>query len=317
MANGSSDHPLSKIFWLILIPTVIGLFILLVEYGFFVPWTSPTPTPQISNTPELQPEPATPIEVPTSPVTAASTTPSINFLIDAVVKTDKINLRDGPGRAYRSLSVYSQGTALRIIGKEKTKEWLQVQTPDGQIGWMFSELLQVNIALTDIALVAAAPTVQVVSSGNNAPTQPPQQRPTKLPVTVTVQPPTPQPRPTPAPVLLVTRADFLELYDATYNEQGWCGLWNMLVEHKRVSGNCPQNVLQLTHDTISSGSVLDGAQIEIASDIVVYSPACVTFDPSDTPYSGGDFGYKHANDSLATNITMKANGLFTFYFYCG
>lgn len=77
--------------------------------------------------------------------------PTSDGLTDAIINTNKANLRGGPGKEYASLGVYAYGTPVHIIGKVITEDWLQVELPDGKIGWIFSELLQINIALSDIS----------------------------------------------------------------------------------------------------------------------------------------------------------------------
>ena len=75
-------------------------------------------------------------------------------LPDAQVQAQEgLYLRTGPGLQYEIIAIYPQDTALRVVGREPQAIWLQVETPDGQGGWMFADLLKVNVPLDDVPFV--------------------------------------------------------------------------------------------------------------------------------------------------------------------
>lgn len=118
--------------------------------------TTPILAPTVEFTQVLPRESSTQstISTPTLASPAITATPPS----DAVVSSESINMRSGPGTIYPSVGVYAQGIALKIVGKEVTNGWLQVKAPNGQVGWMSIALLRVNLDLSTVALVAAPPT---------------------------------------------------------------------------------------------------------------------------------------------------------------
>jgi uncharacterized protein YgiM (DUF1202 family) len=97
----------------------------------------------------------TPTAGPTaSAAPAAFPTPAV----EAVVNNDSLNLRAGPGQDYAVLGVFTQGTALVVLGQDPSGDWLEVQVPDGRTGWMARAYLTVNVDLTAIGVVAGPPT---------------------------------------------------------------------------------------------------------------------------------------------------------------
>lgn len=96
-----------------------------------VPTYTPTPTP----TPEFTP---TPVPTPT-PVATATPTP----LPYAVARaTGTTNLRKGPGTVYDRVGQLATGEQLKIIGKNKTGTWWQLQGPDGEPVWIIASRVE-------------------------------------------------------------------------------------------------------------------------------------------------------------------------------
>ena len=79
-----------------------------------------------------------------------------------------------------------------------------------------------------------------------------------------------------------SRAEMLVDYDSIYNQQGWCSLWDRLIDDGLVKGRCPSNVLQLVFEDVptSNGSVnlLTGLQMSASNDTEIYYQACATFE---------------------------------------
>ncbi len=77
---------------------------------------------------------------------------------DAVVNTEGLRLRSGPGTAYAIDASYPKGTKMEVIGKNPKGDWLQVKAPDGKTGWMAASLLTVNKLLGKITVAEIPPT---------------------------------------------------------------------------------------------------------------------------------------------------------------
>lgn len=139
------------------------------------------------------------------------------------------------------------------------------------------------------------------------------------PATATTQQVTQQSASVPTPASTVkSRAKMLVIYDSIYREQGWCSLWNKLMEDNLVKGSCPSAVLQWVHENVDTlngtENLLTGLQMRTTSDIEVSYPACVTFDAAN--YTGGTVEPWISNDYIGTNLTMHADSVFTLFFRC-
>ena len=144
--------------------------------------TPPTPEPTLTPTPE-------PTLTPTAPPTPAP---------DALVNVAQLKLRSGPGEVYPVVAQYTQGTPLYVLGKDPSGTWLKVQAPDDRVGWIFTEFLQINIALPDVPIGEVPPRPTARPTPRPRPTNTPLP-PTPAPAPVpTAEPPTPEP-PTPTP----------------------------------------------------------------------------------------------------------------------
>jgi SH3-like domain-containing protein len=105
-----------------------------------------TSTPTETSTPTRTPTPThTPTRTPTP-------------LPDAVVDAEVANVRAGPGTVYDIVGKVQSGDALQVTGKDSIGDWLEVITSDGTLGWVSASLLQVNISLGSVAVVAIPPT---------------------------------------------------------------------------------------------------------------------------------------------------------------
>jgi len=75
---------------------------------------------------------AAPVITPTLVVTPTPTA----VLAEAVVQTDVLNLRAGPGTSFERIATLSQGNRLTVTGQVDSCAWLQVITPTGGQGWV-------------------------------------------------------------------------------------------------------------------------------------------------------------------------------------
>jgi len=112
------------------------------------PTSTDTPTPTLTNT-------HTPTVTPT-PTTTVTPTPTP--IPDAMVNTEALNLRSGPGVVYDILGVLKRGDCLKVIGRNLAGDWLKVICPDEREGWILCSLLQVNVDVADVPVVQAPPT---------------------------------------------------------------------------------------------------------------------------------------------------------------
>ena len=83
---------------------------------------------------------------------------------DATIESAaSLNLRKGPGTEYPTISNYPRGTPLKVMGKNENELWLNVETPDENVGWMMSSYLNINIDLAQIETINTPNTSQSTS----------------------------------------------------------------------------------------------------------------------------------------------------------
>jgi cell wall-associated NlpC family hydrolase len=63
------------------------------------------------------------------------------------VVAEGLNLRDGPGTNYVGMTKLPAGAPLDLLARYQ--EWFQVQTPQGQVGWVTGELLAVGPGIVE------------------------------------------------------------------------------------------------------------------------------------------------------------------------
>jgi len=97
-----------------------------------LPLLLPTATEAIA-TATLQPTPALPTPQPTPTV---SPTPRPVLPIPAIVTFDNFILRDGPGRLFSRVAMYTSGSQVTVLGRAMGNDWVLVQTDDHRAGWM-------------------------------------------------------------------------------------------------------------------------------------------------------------------------------------
>lgn len=124
----------------------------------------PPPTPtlnavQILPTPEVYvtaPPPPDEALIRRTPVKAERTgTPEPEAEADAVVSFARAELRSGPGFGHETLSDLKPGERLEALGRSADSMWLKVRvTGTGVEGWVSVQLLEVNIDLARLPIVA-------------------------------------------------------------------------------------------------------------------------------------------------------------------
>jgi hypothetical protein len=135
-------------------------------------------------------EPAQPAEVaevaeavevaPTSPPEPEPTaTPEAAAIL--VVTNDIVNVRQGPGTTYGLVGTASQGTQLQISGKNPEGDWWQICCVNGEPGWIFGQLAQVqnteSVAVAQNIPPAPAPPTPVPAPPTNTPEPAPPPQP--------------------------------------------------------------------------------------------------------------------------------------------
>jgi len=69
---------------------------------------------------------------------------------DAIVNTDELNVRYGPGYDYPVLEVLVRGDQLEVIGTNADDSWIEVITATGVRGWVVTDLVTLNIDLSTV-----------------------------------------------------------------------------------------------------------------------------------------------------------------------
>lgn len=75
----------------------------------------------------------------------------------ALVATGALNVRSGPDVIYSVLTVVSQGQTVGLIGRNVNSSWAKIRLASGQEGWVNASLLNPNVAISSLPVVAAPP----------------------------------------------------------------------------------------------------------------------------------------------------------------
>ncbi|MCJ7624142.1 MAG: SH3 domain-containing protein [Anaerolineaceae bacterium] len=135
-----------------------GSVLLIMIVAVLLVGCGPTETPQPAPTtvpPSATPLPPTatntaspvpPTDAPPQPTaTLTSTaTPHPISTMSALVSVASLNLRSGPSTMYQVQSAYPEDTAAIVLGKAPGDEWVFVEMPDGETGWMSVQLLDLD-----------------------------------------------------------------------------------------------------------------------------------------------------------------------------
>jgi uncharacterized protein YgiM (DUF1202 family) len=93
---------------------------------------------------------------------------TVRATVPATVTGGAVVLREGPSLSDASLGAYEDGTVTAVISRAPDGGWLEVLTPDGKVGWMSGDFLQVSGALeslpTVVSTVSSAITGKVVDA---------------------------------------------------------------------------------------------------------------------------------------------------------
>jgi len=152
----------------------------------------PTPTPvPVQQEPAADPQEAAPAQEEAAP---APTDPPAPAVARLTVSGSTANVRRGPGTNYGVVGAVSGGMSFDILGKNPAGDWYQFCCVNGEQGWIFAQLVQVENA-------------QLVAVAQNIPAPPPTNPPAPVaaapppaaPPPAAPPPPQPEPQPEPQP----------------------------------------------------------------------------------------------------------------------
>jgi len=134
-----------------------------------LPTTAPSPTlAAMRSVPTRLPTAtATPVRRQADVVRLPSATPSATPIPGiACTTTGGVNLREGPGTAFRAITTLPGGTKLSALKQTTRTEWLLVSTPEDSLGWLYAPLVQCNaepetLPVASVAVQNATPTATV------------------------------------------------------------------------------------------------------------------------------------------------------------
>lgn len=112
--------------------------------------TAPTNT-ELTNTTVLT---TTVVITPTATAAPATPTPDSG---PQVIAASAINVRAGPGTDYAVAGALQQNEIANITGKNNSGDWWEVTLANGQIGWVYSALVQTTGDTNAIAVAANIP----------------------------------------------------------------------------------------------------------------------------------------------------------------
>ena len=77
--------------------------------------------------------------------------------ISGTISTAGLFMREGPGKEYREMRAYAEGTVVKVVGKEPGEGWVKVVGPDGRSGWMSMRFLRLSAGLERVPVVDVPP----------------------------------------------------------------------------------------------------------------------------------------------------------------
>lgn len=124
------------------------------------PLEQPAEEIEVEQIPEASPVECPPTAIPTvlsCPTAAPPETPEAG-LRSVFVSSSSLTLRSGPSIAHPALATFPLGAAVKILAKAPGGSWVAVSVPGGQLGWMYTAYLGVEIGdpLDDVAEVEPA-----------------------------------------------------------------------------------------------------------------------------------------------------------------
>lgn len=175
-----------------------------------------------------------------TPALAPTSTPATG---PQVIASSVINVRSGPGTDYALAGALQQNEIATITGKNTVGDWWEVTLTNGQIGWVYSALVQTSGDTNAVAVAANIPPPPPTATP--APTQPP-----AAPTAVSAVPEaTAAPEATTAPAADSNGAPYFTLVSKR--------LWN-----KAENDGCIGKHLLRVHVLDANGTPLNGIRLK-------------------------------------------------------
>ena len=92
----------------------------------------------------------------------------------AVITTGELNVREGPGAGYLSITTVSHHDTVTLLARDPYAAWVQVQIADGTVGWITSLYIMTSYRLSElpIATSTAVPFATITTGRLNMRTGP-------------------------------------------------------------------------------------------------------------------------------------------------
>jgi hypothetical protein len=140
------------------------MFMLMIPFTFFTAScalsvnVADVPTSEgVTEEPSIECPPTTAPTLLVCPTPAVTEMPAVE-LRTAYVSSGNLTLRAGPTVAHPALNSFPMGAAVRILGKVPGGSWVAVSVPGGQLGWMYTQYLGIDLTdpLDDVAVLEPA-----------------------------------------------------------------------------------------------------------------------------------------------------------------
>lgn len=129
-----------------------------------------TATPFITRTP---PPTFTPIpsETPIPPTETTTPSPTVTPPVIGIVGgAQRINVREGPGTNYDSISSLVPGTGIEVVYQNPEGTWLNIKMEDGTQGWVSAGLIYIESTSTPFPSMTPSPDLTAIALGTPLPT---------------------------------------------------------------------------------------------------------------------------------------------------
>ncbi len=134
-----------------------------------VPTTTPIPTHSAKPTPSLTPSNISSDQItlptwtpthtytPTPPSPPTPTYTPVPTPITGIVTIENLNVRWGPGTDYGYVGAVYKDDEVTILGRNPSRNWLRVVTPDKRIGWASAKYIETPADIGSLPIVLAPP----------------------------------------------------------------------------------------------------------------------------------------------------------------